>query len=127
MTLLPRITSYNVCYTKLLRVSILPGKEYILTISKTDGKTGKIDDIIIPLIRDVKYDFTAREGSAEEFDAALDVFLSGQKKATTPEGTMIDIKLLSKELEIEKGDAVSFSLLPVKNIYKKPENSYNFV
>ncbi len=106
-------------------VSILPGKEYILTISKTDGKTGKIDDIIIPLIRDVKYDFTAREGSAEEFDAALDAFLSGQKKATTPEGTMIDIKLLSKELEIEKGDAVSFSLLPVKNIYKKPENVEN--
>jgi outer membrane protein OmpA-like peptidoglycan-associated protein len=100
-------------------VSIIPGEEYILTVSKTDEVTGKKDDIIIPLIRQVKYDFTSNPESPEAYKKSLKEFIESRKDLKTTDGTVIDITLLSKELQIEKGDEVSFSLLPVKKLSKK--------
>ncbi|MBN1119365.1 MAG: OmpA family protein [Bacteroidales bacterium] len=100
-------------------VSIIPGKEYILTVSKVDAETGKLDEIIVPLTREVKYDFTSKPQSAEEYKKTLNRFIEGQEEFETIEGELIDINLLSKALEINEGDEVSFSLLPVKDITKK--------
>lgn len=100
-------------------VSIIPGKEYILTVSKLDAETGEEDEIIIPLIRQVKYDFTTNPKSEEVYKASLEDFLAEREDLETIDGTVIDIKLLSKELQIEEGDKVSFSLLPVKKLSKK--------
>lgn len=101
-------------------VSIITGKEYILTVSKTDSKTKKKDEIIVPLLRDVKYDFTSNPGSVEEYKESIEEFIAGRKNIKTVDGTVIDITLLSKELMIKEGDEVSFSLLPVKKLSKTP-------
>jgi outer membrane protein OmpA-like peptidoglycan-associated protein/tetratricopeptide (TPR) repeat protein len=101
-------------------VSIIPGKEYILTVSKIDAETGKEDEIIVPLIRKVKYDFTADPMSEEAYQKSLQEFLASHSDLETTDGTVIDITLLSKELQIAEGDKVSFSLLPAKIFSKQP-------
>jgi outer membrane protein OmpA-like peptidoglycan-associated protein len=100
-------------------VSIIPGKEYILTVSKIDGITGKVDEIIVPMTRKVKYDFTSDPASEETYRESLNKFLQGREDIETIDGELIDINLLSKELQIKEGDEVSFSLLPVKELNKK--------
>ncbi len=103
-------------------VSIIPGKEYILTVSKRDYRTGEETEIIVPLTRKVKYDFTSNPKSEEVYRASLDKFLKGREDIETIDGELIDISLLSKELQIQEGDEISFSLLPVKDIFKKNLN-----
>ncbi len=95
-------------------LSIIPGKEYILTVTKVDGETKKETEIIVPLTRRVKYDFTSNPVSEEAYKQSLDKFLKSQAAYETTGGELIDISLLSKELEIKEGDLVSFSLLPAK-------------
>jgi outer membrane protein OmpA-like peptidoglycan-associated protein len=99
-------------------VSIIPGREYILTVSKKDGLTGKETEIIVPLTRLVKYDFTSNPESEEVYKASFDTFLQEQEDFETTGGELIDISILSKELEIKEGDDVSFSLLPAK-VFRK--------
>jgi outer membrane protein OmpA-like peptidoglycan-associated protein len=101
-------------------VSIIPGKDYILTVSKVDAKTGKEDEIIVPLLRQVKYNFTSNPGSEEAYKGSLKEFLAGRENIENTDGTVIDITLLSKELQIQEGDKISFSLLPVKKLSRKP-------
>ncbi len=95
-------------------LSIIPGKEYILTVTKVDAETKKETEIIVPLTRRVKYDFTSNPVSQEDYAKSLDKFLTAQAEYETTGGELIDISLLSKELEIKEGDVVSFSLLPAK-------------
>ena len=97
-------------------VSIIPGKEYILTVSKIDGETGEKIEIIVPLSRNVKYDFTANPRSEEAYKESLNNFLEGRKDVETIDGEVIDIRLISKELQIKEGDEISFSLLPVREL-----------
>ena len=101
-------------------VSIIPGTEYILTVSKTDAMTKKKEEIIIPLLRQVKYDFTSNPMSEEAYKESLEEFLAGRDDLQTTDGTLIDITLLSKELQIRENDEVSFSLLPVRMPTEKP-------
>jgi outer membrane protein OmpA-like peptidoglycan-associated protein len=101
-------------------LSIITGKEYILTVSKIDAKTGKKEEIIIPLLRQIKYDFTSFPESAGAYEESIKDFIEGRKNIETEDGTVIDITLLSKELKIQEGDEVSFSLLPVKKLSKYP-------
>ena len=101
-------------------VSIIPGKDYILTVSKVDGETGEVIEIIVPLTKQVKYDFTSNPGSEEEYKESLNKFLAGRQDIETIDGQVIDIRLISKELQIKEGDEISFSLLPVKILSKQP-------
>jgi len=95
-------------------VSIIPGKEYILTVSKIDGKTKEVIEIIVPLTRFVRYDFTSDPDSKEKYKQSLHRFLEGRKNVGTSGGEIIDIRMISKELEIKGGDIISFSLLPAR-------------
>jgi outer membrane protein OmpA-like peptidoglycan-associated protein len=113
-------------------VSIIAGKEYILTVTKVDSKTGKEDEIIVPLTRHVKYNFTSNPVSEDAYKESLEKFLADRKNVKVTGGEVIDIRLISKDLEIKEGDKVSFSLLPVKNLSKKPvepvtDKSYLFL
>lgn len=101
-------------------VSIITGKDYILTVSKIDKVTGKKDEIIIPLLKQVRYDFTSNMNSEEEYMKSVEEFMAGRKDIETSDGTVIDITLLSKELKIKEGDIISFSLLPVRKLSKTP-------
>jgi outer membrane protein OmpA-like peptidoglycan-associated protein len=100
-------------------VSIIPGKEYILTVSKVDFQTKEEDEIIVPLTRKIKYDFTSNPVSEEVYKESLERFIAGQEDIETIDGEIIDINILSKALQIREGDEVSFSLLPVKDLNKK--------
>jgi outer membrane protein OmpA-like peptidoglycan-associated protein/tetratricopeptide (TPR) repeat protein len=95
-------------------LSIIPGKEYILTVTKIDAITGKETEIIVPLTRKVKYDFTSDPISAEAYKQSFEAFLENNEQFETTGGELIDISMISKELEIEEGDEISFSLLPAK-------------
>ena len=99
-------------------VSIIPGKNYILTVTKIDSKTGKKDEIIVPLLKEVRYDFTSNLDSEEAYKKSIEQFVAGKKDIKAADGTVIDITLLSKELKIKEGDEISFSLLPVKKLSK---------
>ena len=101
-------------------VSIIPGKDYILTVSKIDPQTGKKEEIIVPLLRDVKYDFTSNPEAEKEYKHSVEEFIAGRQDIETVDGTVIDITLLSKELKIQEGDEISFSLLPVRRLSKTP-------
>jgi outer membrane protein OmpA-like peptidoglycan-associated protein/tetratricopeptide (TPR) repeat protein len=99
-------------------VSILPGREYILTVTKKDAETGKETEIIVPLTREVKYDFTSKPDSRGVYKESFDKFLQDQEGFSTADGEVIDISIISKELEIKEGDDVSISLLPAK-VFRK--------
>ena len=99
-------------------ISIIPGTEYILTVSKTDAVTGEEVEVIVPLTRNIKYDFTSDPNAEESYKETLDNFLAGRENMETIEGELIDIRLISKELEIKEGDKVSVSLLPVRKLKK---------
>jgi len=101
-------------------VSIITGKDYILTVSKIDAATKKKEEIIIPLLKQVRYDFTSNIGSEEAYKKSIEEFIAGRKDIETVDGTVIDITLLSKELQIKEGDEISFSLLPVRKLSKTP-------
>jgi len=101
-------------------VSIIPAKEYILTVSKMDAETGEEEEIIVPLTRHVKYDFTAHPASRKEYRKSLNKFLAEQEDIKTIDAEVIDITLLSKELQIQEGDQISLSLLPVRDLTGKP-------
>ncbi len=101
-------------------VSIITGKDYILTVSKLNKETNETDEIIVPIIKQVKYDFTSNPNSEEEYKKSIEEFMAGRKDIKTVDGTVIDITLLSKELQIKEGDEITFSLLPVKKLSKTP-------
>ena len=101
-------------------VSIIPGKDYILTVSKVDGETGEVIEIIVPLTRNIKYDFTSNPASEDAYRESLNKFLAGRDDIETIDGEVIDIRLISKELQIKEGDEISFSLLPVRQFKKPP-------
>ncbi|MBN1597833.1 MAG: OmpA family protein [Bacteroidales bacterium] len=101
-------------------VSIIPGNEYILTITKIDALTKEKDEIIIPLLRQVKYDFTSNPESEDMYRESLKEFMAGREDIEASDGTLIDITMLSKELQIEEDDEISFSLLPVRKLTREP-------
>ncbi len=106
-------------------VSIIPGQEYILSVSKIDANTGKEIEIIVPLTRNIKYNFTSNPDAEELYRENLNKYLASRNNIETIDGELIDIRLISKELQINPGDKVFFSLLPVKKLpniqVKEPE------
>jgi outer membrane protein OmpA-like peptidoglycan-associated protein len=99
-------------------VSIITGKDYILTVTKIDSKTRNKEEIIVPLLKQVRYDFTSNQSSEEAYKKSIEEFMEGRKDLEAADGTVIDITLLSKELKIQEGDEISFSLLPVRKLSK---------
>jgi len=73
-----------------------------------------------PMTNNVKYDFTSQPVSEEAYRESLNKFLAERKDVKPIEGEVIDIRLISKELQIKEGDEISFSLLPVKQLTKTP-------
>lgn len=104
-------------------LSIIPGKMYILTVTKIDPTTGEESEIIVPLTKEVKYDFTSNPQPEVEYKKSLEKFLADKESLKTVEGELIDISVLSKELQIQEGDDISFSLLPVKDLFSKDKSS----
>jgi outer membrane protein OmpA-like peptidoglycan-associated protein len=101
-------------------ISIIPGTEYILTLNKPDPNTGRDVEVIVPLTKGVKYNLSSSQEDKSEFNDNLTKLIVGKKKFESANEEVIDISVLSKELEVQPGEDLSFNLLPVKQIVKKP-------
>jgi outer membrane protein OmpA-like peptidoglycan-associated protein len=104
-------------------LTIIPGSIYILAFRKTDAPA---DDpgVIIPLTKGVKYNLGTDAQPDKEYNKALAQMTSGQQNSN-PNEELIDISVLSKELDIASDRDVVFSLTPVKQFVTQQANTGN--
>ncbi len=94
-------------------LSIVPGSMYILTLAKHIEGVKDDLEIVVPLTKGVKYDLGAESTSQAVYQRAVTNMTSG--KSSDP-GELIDISVLSSELNISPGDDVEFSLVPANKV-----------
>lgn len=106
-------------------LTIVPGTMYILTLSKTGANAGKYPEIVIPLTKGVKYNLGTEAQSLNEFNKAVSQMKSGQ--GTTDDEELIDISVLSKELDIMSQKDIVFNLVPATKIAAQSAAARNVV
>ncbi|MBN1950321.1 MAG: OmpA family protein [Bacteroidales bacterium] len=91
-------------------LSIIPGSMYILAFKRTDAPD---DDqgVVIPLTKGVKYDLGTDNESQEAYMKSLSQIKAASDNTS---GELIDIGVLSKELDIAAEKEIVFSLTPAK-------------
>lgn len=92
---------------------IIPGITYILTFGKTDQETGETG-VIIPLTKGVKYNLGSEAQSESEYNKSISQFSNVQTGNNNPAEELIDISVLSKELDIFSQRDIVFNLMPAK-------------
>ena len=92
-------------------LTIIPGTMYILSLTKTLPGTDL--EIVVPLTKGVKYNLGTDAISENDYNKALSQ-MSGKKDNANEE--LIDISVLSKELDILPRDSIVFSLMPAPQI-----------
>lgn len=104
-------------------LTIIPGTTYILTFDRTDDG---VEDpgIIIPLTKGVKYNLGTQAQPDKEYNKALSQITSGQA-TSMPNEELIDISVLSKELDIFSEKDVVFSLVPAKQFASQSTGTRN--
>ncbi len=96
-------------------LTIIPGTMYILTFGNIDARAEDLG-IIIPLTKGVKYNLGTGAESKIEYSKALSQVTSGQAGSNNPGEELIDISVLSKELDILSARDIVFNLMPAKQI-----------
>ncbi len=92
--------------------SIIPRSGYTLKVGKKNASGDIKDELVIPLTGGVKYDFSSNPDALSANRAKLDDLIVSRIDVDVKAELAIDISMLSKELEIKKGEEFSFSLLP---------------
>ena len=109
---------------KATELSIIPGSMYILTFDRTDP--GKEDPgVVIPLTKGVKYNLGTEAQGKKEYDKALSQLAAAQTAGNTAEEELIDISVLSKELDIVSEKDIVFNLIPAKQIASQASDTRN--
>lgn len=94
-------------------LSIIPGTPYILTfVDKSAG--AEIPGIDIPLTKGVKYNLGAQIQSKNDYTKALSQLSAGQAGQAGQAEELIDISVLSKELDILSERDIVFHLTPAR-------------
>jgi outer membrane protein OmpA-like peptidoglycan-associated protein/tetratricopeptide (TPR) repeat protein len=93
-------------------LTIIPGSMYILTFRKTNAPAGE-PGVVIPLTKGVKYNLGSEAVSENEYNKTLSQMTAGQAGSNTNE-ELIDISVLSKELDIASEKDIIFSLTPAR-------------
>ena len=91
-------------------LTIVPGSMYILTLANKKSKTTKEPEIVIPLTKGVKYDLGTDVLSRDDFQKQVNQIKA--PKAGSSSGELIDISVLSKELDMISQEDILFSLVP---------------
>jgi outer membrane protein OmpA-like peptidoglycan-associated protein len=107
------------------KFTIVPGTMYILTLGKTDPGTGKKLEITIPLTKGVKYNLGTDAVPDNEYNKALSQMTAIQPASNNSNEELIDISVLSKELELLPQDSIVFSLLPAPQIVTQAAGARN--
>ena len=94
-------------------LSIVPGTFYLFSLKKSFPGTDQKLEIFVPLTKGVKYNISKNADSESQYDKELSQMMSG-KQSQAEEEELIDITVLSKELDISPDDSIIFSLMPVK-------------
>ncbi len=93
-------------------LTIIPGSMYIMTLSNKNSKTAKEPEIVIPLTKGVKYDLGTNALSRSEFQKQVNQMNAPKTGASN--GELIDISVLSKELDMISQEDILFSLVPAE-------------
>ncbi len=92
-------------------LTIIPGSMYLLTFGRT-GSNLKDEGVFIPLTKGVKYNLGTTPESRAAHQQALTKMAGSQSSSGAENEELIDISLLSKELDIASERNVVFSLTP---------------
>ncbi len=106
-------------------LAIIPGSMYILTFRKPGTGAGKDQEIVIPLTKGVKYNLGTEAESKNEYNKALAQMTAGQAANSNSDEELIDISVLSKELDLASEENFVFSLMPVKKIASQSTGARN--
>lgn len=106
---------------------IIPGSMYILTFRITNPGTDKDLEIVVPLTKGVKYNLGTETLSKNAYNKALSQMTTGQVSNSTSDEELIDISVLSKELDILPEERVVFSLMPARKIASQTSGSRNIL
>lgn len=104
-------------------LTIVPGTMYILTLGRKNQTKGKAPELVVPLTKGVKYNLGTTGQSQAEYNKALSQMMAGQPKSKNEE--MIDISVLSKEMDIDSEESILFNLLPATKISSQTDGSNN--
>ncbi len=105
-------------------LNIIPGTMYILSFRKTDAAP---DDpgVVVPLTKGVKYNLGTEALSESEYNKALAQINSGKADENKSNEELIDISVLSKELDIMSEKDIVFSLVPAKQFASQASEAGN--
>ncbi len=109
---------------KATELTIIPGSMYILTLKRTDPRATRDQELFIPLTKGVKYNLGTEAESKEEYMKAVSQMSTGQGK---PNEELIDISVLSKELDIMSEKDIVFSLVPAQKMASQATDSRNIL
>ncbi len=105
-------------------LSIVPGSMYILTLAKHIEGVPNDVEIVVPLTKGVKYDLGAENTSQVAYQKAVSNMASGKSGDS---GELIDISVLSSELNIAPTDNIEFSLMPAPRVGEQTAGQRNIL
>jgi outer membrane protein OmpA-like peptidoglycan-associated protein len=100
---------------KATELTIVPGTMYILTLGKKGASKDKAPDLVVPLTKGVKYNLGTGGQSKDEYNKALSQMANSQSREKS-DGELIDISVLSKEMDISSEENIVFNLVPAAKI-----------
>lgn len=107
-------------------LTIIPGTMYMLTLSKSGEKAGKYPEIVIPLTKGVKYNLGTETQSMSDFNNVISRMSTGTTDSD-PDEELIDISVLSKELDMLSQKDIVFNLIPIAKMGAQPASAKNVV
>ena len=105
-------------------LNIIPGSMYILSFRKT-GAGPDDPGVVVPLTKGVKYNLGTEAVSENEYNRALAQMTTGQAADNKPNEELIDISVLSKELDIMSEKDIVFSLMPARQFSSQTSGAGN--
>lgn len=105
-------------------LTIIPGTLYVLTLTKIDPKSGREQEIVVPLTKGVQYNLGSEAQSQSSYNKALSQMRASSSSSNANE-ELIDISVLSKELNILSEKNIVFNLMPAANINGEVSSNRN--
>ena len=99
---------------------------YILSFERTDAKA-EDPGVIIPLTKGVKYNLGTEAESRNEYNKALAQMAAAQSGAGASNEELIDISVLSKELDVVSERDIIFHLTPVQQFASQTGDTRNIL
>ena len=94
--------------------SVIPGTFYMLTLTKFFQGTDEKLELFIPLTKGVKYNFGNETQTENEYNNTLSQIKTGQERNDITDEELIDILIISKEMDISPDDSILYTLLLIK-------------